>query len=111
MRPDLGRLTRRVMGIAVAFILAVPIVLVILPDADAVPEFRSAAVVLEREAGPPIPSEAGPFRDLREDLDVVSLGDPSPHVVVPTRMERRSRRVTVSGLPVRQPGATGPARG
>lgn len=92
-KPSPGRLTRRVVGIAAAFVLMVPIVLLILPDADAVPEFRSVAVVLEREVDPPIPSEAGPFRDLQEDLDVVSLGDPSPHVVVPTRMERRSRRV------------------
>jgi len=92
-RPDLGRLLRRVVGIAAAVVVMVAIVLLVLPDAEAVPEFRSAAVVLEQEEGVPIASEVGPFRDLREDLHVVSLGEPSPHVVVPTRMDRRSRRV------------------
>lgn len=92
-RPDLGRLLRRVVGIAAAVVVMVPIVLLVLPDAEAVPEFRSAAVVLEQEEGVPIASEVGPFRDLRENLHVVSLGEPSPHVVVPTRMDRRARRV------------------
>lgn len=91
--PDPRRLVRRVAGIVVAVVFMVPIVLLVLPDAEAVPEFRSAALVMEREAEPPIPAEVGPFQDLREDLYVVSLGQPSPHVVVPTRMDRRVRRV------------------
>lgn len=92
-KPDLTGIARRVAGIVAALLLMVPVVLIVLPDVETVPRFRAVAVVMEREAGPPIPSEAGPFRDLRENLHVVSLGEPSPHVVVRTRMDRRERRV------------------
>lgn len=91
-RPDTATLLRRVGGILGALLVMAVVVVVILPEAEDVSEFRAVAIVPEQRVGAPIPQEAGPFRDLREDLHVVALGDPSPHVVVPTRMDRRERR-------------------
>ncbi|HSG49595.1 MAG TPA: hypothetical protein VLA43_17370 [Longimicrobiales bacterium] len=91
-KPDVVRMARRVAGIVLALVLMVPVVVILLPSADAVPEFRATSVVREGDAGLPIPAEIGPFKDLRDGLYPVSLGQPSPHVVVPTRMDRRVRR-------------------
>jgi cytochrome c-type protein NapB len=91
-RPDPGTLARRIGGIAVALFVMIPVVLLLLPDAEAVPDFRAVSIVRAQESGPPIPAEMGPFMDLKDGLYPVSMGGASPHVVVPTRMERRVRR-------------------
>jgi cytochrome c-type protein NapB len=78
--------------IVIAVAVMAQLVVLLLPTGGGQPGFRTVAVVPEPDPGRPIPAEAGAFTDLAEGLHVVSAGDPSPHVVVPTRIERRGRR-------------------
>jgi cytochrome c-type protein NapB len=90
---DAARVLRRVAGIALSLLGMIVLVVFLVPEAENIDDFRAVAIVPEQRVGKPIPSEAGPFRDLREELHPVVVGSPSPHVVVPTRLERRERRV------------------
>lgn len=54
--------------------------------------FRRVSTVQDPEVRAPIAAEVGPFRDLVAGQPGVALGTPSPHVVVPTREERRALR-------------------
>lgn len=62
------------------------------PDRTGPGDFRSVSMVREAGVREAIAAEAGPFRDLAAGQPGVPLGQPSPHVVVPTRAERRERR-------------------
>lgn len=89
---DPAPILRRVGAILAALVVMAVVVVVILPEAENVSEFRAVAIVPEQRVGAPIAEEIGPFRELREGLHPVATGDPSPHVVVPTRSERHERR-------------------
>ncbi|HSM04545.1 MAG TPA: multiheme c-type cytochrome [Longimicrobiales bacterium] len=91
-RPDPARLARRLGAILAALVVMGVAVVSILPEAENLSSFRTVAIVPEQRVGAPIAREAGAFRDLREDLHAVAVGEPSPHVVVPSRRDRRVRR-------------------
>jgi cytochrome c-type protein NapB len=69
--------------------------------------FRQVATVEEPEAGQPIPAEMGPFRDLLQGRHAVAMGEPSPHVLRPSREVRASRRA-YDGAPPIIPHVLGP---
>jgi nitrate reductase cytochrome c-type subunit len=87
-----ARVLRRVGLIVISVVTMGALVFAILPKSKGQADFRTVAMVVAPDAERPIAAEVGAFRDLREGLHVVSGGDASPHVVVPTRMERRERR-------------------
>jgi cytochrome c-type protein NapB len=90
---DTERLVRRIGWIVLAVLAIAQVVVLLLPGSEGPPEFRTVAIVPERDAGAPIRAEIGPFLDLKEDLHRVSTSTGSPHVVVPTRANRHQRRV------------------
>lgn len=87
-----GGVFRRVGLIVLAVVAMLQVILVLRPGPEEPGEFRRVATVQEPDARLPIDAELGPFRDLVGGLAGVATGEKSPHVVVATRAQRRSRR-------------------
>ena len=96
----IGGVLRRV-GLIVSAVLAMLVVVALLrPGPERHGEFRRTAIVQEPDARAPIEAEIGPFRDLVGGVPEVATGEPSPHVVVLTRRQRRARRAYEGAPPV-----------
>ncbi|HSG07834.1 MAG TPA: hypothetical protein VLA36_05740 [Longimicrobiales bacterium] len=87
-----GSLFRRVGLILLAVLAMIQVTVLLRPGPEDGDGFRTVSTVQEPDARLPIASELGPFRDLFGAFSAVPLGEKSPHVVVPTRADRRSRR-------------------
>lgn len=85
-------LLRRVGQVVLALAVVLAVFSIISPNGRRQSEFRTVATVRLPQAGRPNLSEAGAFRDLRDGHLNVGEADASPHVVVPTRVLRASRR-------------------
>jgi len=95
-----GEVFRRVGVILLVVVAMFQLLFWLRPEAGTHGDFRRVSTVQEPDARAPIEAEIGPFRDLIGGQPGVATGQPSPHVVVQTRAERRSRRAFEGAPPI-----------